>query len=146
MENDERWKLLANKDCDSVSTYLRNVFKQLDIITNSISWAEVVLRKNSLQTKHPLKWKVRSVVLQQGYSNGGPRSESGPLDDDGRTSSASQRCILYPEVFITKFCVFGRTSKAFTPRQLCDCRSSCCSAKLQCTPELGKLRFFGSNK
>jgi len=39
---------------------------------------------------------------------------------------------------------FGRTYKAFTLRQLCDCRSSCCSIKLQCTPELDKLRFFCS--
>ena len=32
--------------------------------------------------------------VEQGYSNGGPRSESGPLHGDGRTSSASQTCIL----------------------------------------------------
>jgi len=83
-------------------------------------------------------------TLNQGYSNGGPRSESGPLGGDGRTSSASQRYILHPEVFVPKFFAFGRTSKAFTPCQLCDCRSSCCSAKFQCTPNLGKLRFFGS--
>jgi len=71
-------------------------------------------------------------------------SESGLLDGDGRTSSASQRCTLHLEVVIPKFCPFGRTSKAFTPCQLCDYRSSCSSAKLQCTLELGKLRFFGS--
>ena len=45
--------------------------------------------------------------LGQGYSNGGPRSESGPLDGDDRTLSASQRCILYPDVFIPKSCAFG---------------------------------------
>jgi len=28
-----------------------------------------------------------------------------------------------PEVFIPKFFAFGRTFKAFTPCQLCDCRS-----------------------
>jgi len=82
--------------------------------------------------------------VAQGYSNGGPRSESGRLDGDGRTSSASQRCILYPVVFIPTFCTFGRTFEGFTPRQLCNCQSSCCSAKLQCAPELGKLRIFGS--
>jgi len=41
--------------------------------------------------------------LMQGYSNGGPRSESGSLDGDGRTSSASQRCILYPEFLSQNF-------------------------------------------
>jgi len=33
-------------------------------------------------------------TLNQGYSNGGPRSESGPLDGDWRTSSASQSFFL----------------------------------------------------
>jgi len=77
--------------------------------------------------------------LHQGYSNGGPRSESRPLNGDGRNSSASQRCILYPEIFIPKFCVFGRTSKAFTPRQLCDCRSSCCS--VNCSVHLSWVSY-----
>jgi len=55
--------------------------------------------------------------------------------------------VFYTQKFLSQnFCAFGRTSKAFTPRQLCDCRSSCSSAKLQCIPELGKLRFSGSNK
>jgi len=30
--------------------------------------------------------KVETNDLVQGYSNGGPRSKSGPLDGDGRTS------------------------------------------------------------
>jgi len=34
-----------------------------------------------------LKWNAEP--LRQGYSNGGPRSESGPLDGDGRILSAS---------------------------------------------------------
>jgi len=50
--------------------------------------------------------------IAQGYSNGGPQSASGPLDGDGRTLSASQRCILYPEVLIPKSCTFVHTSKA----------------------------------
>ena len=41
-------------------------------------------------------------ATHQGYSTGGPRSESGPLDVEVRTSSASQSCILYAEVFIPK--------------------------------------------
>ena len=55
--------------------------------------------------------------LEQGYLNGGPRSESGPLDGDLRNSSASQRFILYSKVFIRKSCAFGRTFEA-APRQL----------------------------
>ena len=49
-----------------------------------------------------------------------------------------------PRSFIPKFCAFGRTSKAFTPRQLWHCRSSCCcSAKLQCTPDwIGQATLF----
>jgi len=58
-------------------------------------------------------------TLKQGYSNGGPQSESRPLDGDSRTLSAFQMCILYPEIVIPKFCTFGRTSKALTPCQLC---------------------------
>jgi len=34
------------------------------------------------------------------------------LDGNGRTSSASQRRVLCPEVFNQKFRAFGRTSKA----------------------------------
>jgi len=56
--------------------------------------------------------------LNQGYSKGRPWSESIPLDSDGWTLSASQRCILHPEVFIPKSCSVGRTSKAITLRQL----------------------------
>jgi len=62
-------------------------------------------------------WEPLCYSLHQGYSNGGPRSESGPLDGDWWTSSASQRFILYPKVFIPKSCAFGRTSEA-TRRQL----------------------------
>jgi len=32
--------------------------------------------------------------------------------------------VFYTQKFYPKFCAFGRISKAFTPRQLCDCRSS----------------------
>jgi len=58
-------------------------------------------------TPFPL-WKLEWRYLDQGYSNGGPRSESGPFDGDWRTSSASQRFILHPKVFILKPCAFGR--------------------------------------
>ena len=34
---------------------------------------------------------VGAQTIAQGYSNGGPRSESGLLDGDGRTSSVSER-------------------------------------------------------
>ena len=117
-----------------------DVYKKVDVQRYGNCCIQCFLCKKTL---HWVNHKLYEI-LEQGYSNGGPRSESGPLVGDGGTSSASQRCILYPEIFIPKFCTFGRTSKAFTSRQLCDCRSSCCSAKLQCTPELGKLRFFGS--
>jgi len=36
----------------------------------------------------------RSNLIEQGYSNGGPRSESGPLDAEVRTSSAYQSCFF----------------------------------------------------
>jgi len=35
------------------------------------------------------------MTIEQGYSNGGPRSESGPLDGEVRTSSAAQSCNLH---------------------------------------------------
>jgi len=60
-------------------------------------------------------WKYH---ICQGYSNGGPWSESGPLDGAGRTSSASQTFILYPKVFIPKSRTFGHASKNVTPLQL----------------------------
>jgi len=40
--------------------------------------------------------------VEQGYANGGPRSESGPLHSDARTSSASQKCILYTQKFLSQ--------------------------------------------
>jgi len=54
-----------------------------------------------------LLWDKRLVGLGQGYSNGGPRSESGPLDGDGRASSASQRCILHPEFLSQNFALLA---------------------------------------
>jgi len=47
--------------------------------------------------------------LCQGNSNGGPRSESGPLDGDWRTSSASQRFIycFQKTVFCIAKVIFG---------------------------------------
>jgi len=51
--------------------------------------------------------------------------------------------VFYIQKFLSQnFSLLAVLLKHFTPRQLCDCRSSCCSAKLQCTPELGKLRFL----
>jgi len=55
-------------------------------------------------------------TVWQGYSNGGPRSESGPLDVEVRTSSASQSCILYAEVFIPKSSAFTSASEPLTRR------------------------------
>jgi len=63
------------------------------------------------------KMITKHNLVCQGYSNGGPQSESGPLDVDSRTSSASQRFTLCPKVFIPKLCIFGPTSKT-TPCQL----------------------------
>ena len=76
-----------------------------------------------------------------GWSNGGSRSESGPLDGEGRTSSASQRSIPYTEVFISKSSAFRRSSSRTV--QQYNCRSSYCWAILQRRLEL-PLLFFGS--
>jgi len=49
-----------------------------------------------------LHFKFQDILLEQGYSNGGPRSESGPLDGDGRTLSTSRRYSIprrfYPKI------------------------------------------------
>jgi len=60
---------------------------------------------------------AESDTLHQGFPNCGLRSVSRPFDGDWRTSSASQRFILHPKVFILKSGAFSRTSGA-TPRQL----------------------------
>ena len=53
---------------------------------------------------------AKSIVhLQQGFLNGGSRSESGLLDGEGRISSAS-RSILLTEVFISKSNAFSRVA------------------------------------
>jgi len=44
--------------------------------------------------------KSSRFAVGQGYSNGRSRFVSRPLDCEGRTSSASQKSILYTEVFI----------------------------------------------
>ena len=47
---------------------------------------------------------------------------------------------IYPEVFIPKFCDFGRTSNlnhSLFANYVSDCRSSSCTATLQRTPGLG---------
>jgi len=41
------------------------------------------------------------ITLNQGYSNGGPQSQSGPLDGDGRTSSASQS-VFFTQKFLSQ--------------------------------------------
>jgi len=61
---------------------------------------------------------VTTILIRQIYSNGGPRCESGPLNGEGRTSSATRRSILYKEVFIAKSTAFSRTSE---PLLLANC-------------------------
>jgi len=46
--------------------------------------------------------KACSKSIEQGYSNGGPRSECGPLDIEGPTSSGSQKGILFTKVSFPK--------------------------------------------
>ena len=60
--------------------------------------------------------KASDLLLDQGYSNGGRWSESGPLDGDGRTSSASQRCILYPEFLSQTLALLAVLLKQWSPK------------------------------
>jgi len=82
--------------------------------------------------------------LVQGYSNGGPRSESGPLNGDGRTSSASQRCIPYQKFLSQNFALLAVLPKHLL---LANCVTVdqavfCFSAKLQRTPEWASYAFL----
>jgi len=115
VNKDEGWRLLTLRiDPDVLISalaccqqlYLDNSFPNKNLLLNEarrlpINWDSALLT----ELFHDIP-----NHLVQGYSNGGPRSESAPLDGDGRTSSASQRFILYPKVFIPKPCAFGRTS------------------------------------
>jgi len=71
---------------------------------------------NKIFKTHPLL-----LTIGQDYSNGRPRSKSELLDGESRTTSTSQRSILYTEVFISK-----STFLAVLPRQFHNCRSSYC--------------------
>ena len=53
---------------------------------------------------------MRSIDIA-GLLIGGPQSESGHLDGEVRTSSASQMSILCTEIFIAKSSAFSRTSE-----------------------------------
>jgi len=52
------------------------------------------------------------LTIGQDYSNGRPRSKSELLDGESRTTSTSQRSILYTEVFTSKSDVFSCSSSS----------------------------------
>jgi len=106
-----------------LALYLRNVF-----LLNKQTWRK---KTQSVQNRsgpytHPgektacqRRWKFLFIVkitktLEQGYSNGGPRSESGPLAGEGRTSSGSQKSLLFTKAFIPKSSALSRASQALT--------------------------------
>ena len=94
-----RWKILNELSASRTwNLFLARFCKALILArfldeTKRLTFRVVNLLRDQIWTNELFVW--RPFWYRQVYSDGGPRCESGLLDGEGRTSSATQRSILY---------------------------------------------------